>query len=537
MLRRDLIILLLLGILTPLITVQFQALPGYMDADYYFGGGLQLIKGNGFTDPYVWNYLSDPEGLPTPSHAYWMPLASIIAALGMLLTGQASYFGARIGFIFLSGLIPPLTSVLAYQFTTNRTTSFLSGMLACFPIYYAPFLPVTDNYSLYMVLGISYFLLLNVLRKSSYPLVVFFLLGMTSGLLSLARSDGYLWLGISLLVAIWYVKRKRHSNFSPETNTLYNHPNTVVQVVTKGLFYIVPILAGFLLLMFPWYARNTSAFGSWFAQGGSRVLWLREYNDTFVYPASQLTMQYWLESGGDVIIQTRLRALGLNLLNAFAAQGGIFLFPFILIGLWLMRKDYRVRIAIFAWFILLGTMTLIFPYSGPRGAFFHAGAALQPVWWVAAPLGLDSVNLFIRKRAWLDDRAYKIFRVFLIVTVVVMTAYILYARVINVWEREDSHYIKVENILNQYGAGKDDVVIVRNPPGYYVVTGRSAIALPTNGIPAIFQAAGSFQARYLILEPEGLTTSLRSLYNNPDIVPGFQYLGESDGNLVFEIIL
>ena len=165
MTRRDLLILFVLGLAVPLVIARFQSLPGYMDADYYFGGGIQLARGNGFNEPYLWNYLADPQGLSTPSHAYWMPLASLVAAAGMWLTGQTTFAAARIGFILLAALVPPLTSLLAFRLTSNRTLSLLSGFLACFPIYYAPFFPVTDNYAIYMLLGISFFFLLSSLQS------------------------------------------------------------------------------------------------------------------------------------------------------------------------------------------------------------------------------------------------------------------------------------------------------------------------------------------------------------------------------------
>ena len=163
--RRSLLLLFLLGLAVPLGIAQFQSLPGYMDSDYYFGGGVQLARGNGFTELYLWNYLADPRGLPTPSHAYWMPLASILAAAGMWLTGQTTFASARIGFILLAALVPPLTSLLAFRLTSNRAASLLSGLLACFPIYYAPFLPVPDNYAIYMLLSIAFFLLLSNLQS------------------------------------------------------------------------------------------------------------------------------------------------------------------------------------------------------------------------------------------------------------------------------------------------------------------------------------------------------------------------------------
>jgi hypothetical protein len=545
MTRRDLLILFLLGLAVPLTIAQFQSLPGYMDADYYFGGGIQLARGNGFTEPYLWNYLADPRGLPTPSHAYWMPLASILAAAGMWLTGQTTFTSARIGFILLAALVPPLTSLLAFRITSNRAASLLSGLLACFPVYYAPFLPVTDNYAIYMLLGICFFFLLSNLHSpisNLKSLIAFLLLGLLSALMTLARSDGLLWLGMSLLSAVWFAGKQvkkytgtQENNDLPPHNTRHATHSFIFHLSSFPLSAFC-ILAGYILLISPWYVRNLNIFGSLMAPGGSRALWLTHYNDTFLYPASQLTMERWLASGWDAILLARLDALKMNLLNAFAAQGGIFLFPFILIGLWIYRRDVRVRFAALAWTLLLVAMTVVFPFAGPRGAFFHAGAALQPIWWCLAPVGLDAVVAFARRKNLFDDRAFAIFRASLVGITVLMTVAIFALRVLPNWEREDGHYAEVESLLVQQGAPRDAIIIVRNPPGYNVVTGRPAIALPAGGIPALLAVAERYEARYLVLEPAGTSEALKAIYDNPHQSPKFIYLGETDGNRLYEIV-
>jgi hypothetical protein len=540
MTRRDLFILFLLGLAVPLVIAQFQSLPGYMDADYYFGGGVQLAQGKGFTEPYLWNYLDDPQGLPHPSHAYWMPLASIVAAAGMFITGQKTFAAARLGFILLAALVPLLTAALAFRLTRppNRTLSFLSGLLACFPIYYAPFLPVTDNYAIYMLLGASFFFLLSSLPTSKYPSIIFLGFGITSALMTLARSDGLLWLGLSLLIVLWHTRQLSNSQSSlsrsASSSSLFTSPFSRLTLHVLRLTFI--LLLGFFLLMSPWYARNLSAFGSLMAPGGMRALWLTNYNDTFAYPASLLTLQSWLASGWDAILLARLAALRINLLNAFAAQGGIFLFPFILVGLWQFRHDPRIRFAALAWMLLLIAMTLVFPFAGARGAFFHAGAALQPIWWVAAPIGLEAVIGSVRKRGCFTPQAFVIFRAALVGIAILMTAVIFAIRVLPGWEREDGHYADVESLLVQHGAPPDAIIIVRNPPGYNIVTRRSAIALPMGGIPAILALAGRFHARYLLLESDGTSGVLRDLYDHPASAPAFRYLGETDGNRLYEIV-
>src|SRR3970040_283342 len=98
--RRDLFLIFLLGLAVNTLAARFIAGPRYVDAYYYFDGGLQLARGKGFTEPYLWNYLGQlaspaaggqprapaegemagEAGAAWPSHLYWMPLASIGAA-------------------------------------------------------------------------------------------------------------------------------------------------------------------------------------------------------------------------------------------------------------------------------------------------------------------------------------------------------------------------------------------------------------------------------------------------------------------------
>ena len=126
-------------------------------------------------------------------------------------------------------------------------------------------------------------------------------------------------------------------------------------------------LLGFLLVMGPWFYRNLTIFGTILAPGGNHLLWLTIYDQTFIYPASSLTLQTWLQAGLNAALRVRLWALRQNLLNAFAAQGSIVLFPFILLGLWHLRREFSAKLVIFGWLMLLVTDTLLFPFAGARG--------------------------------------------------------------------------------------------------------------------------------------------------------------------------
>lgn len=522
MTSRAYLILFLFGLAVPVIIAQFQPIPGYLDSDYYFAGGIQIASGKGFTEPYLWNYLDGTTSLPHPSHSYWMPLASIVSALGMCLTGQTTYASARLFFLLIAAFIPPLTAALAYTFSQRRDLAIASGLLAIFSVYHAPFVGVTDNFSLFMLFGGLYFIFATKLIEDPTQTRNWFLLGLLSGLMTLSRSDGLLWLPLTFLFAIWRAPKA-------------SYIRTMNYVLRKSLF----ILFGFLIIMSPWYVRNLSVYGTPMAPGGSRALWLENYDQTFVYPPTELTKESFLALGRNHIIADRMWALSNNLQSGFAAHGGIILFPFIVSGIIYYRKDDRVKLASLAWLILFFVMTVLFPFAGARGAFFHAGAALQPMWWSLAPLGLEAILLSLRKRGIGNDQNRVIFRSALIMVAMILTAYVVYLRLFTLgWgEGEDANYPVIDQFLIKNGANNNDIVIVRNAPGYYLETSRFAISIPYGGEQAILDAADQFNAGYLVLEPEAVLDPIKDLFENPENHNKFIYLGELDGAHIYKLEL
>jgi len=516
-------ILFAIGLIVPLGVSRFQSLPGYMDADYYFAGGVQLAEGRGFTEPYLWNYLDDPQSLPHPSHTYWMPLASIASAVGMWITGQSTYEAGRLPFLLLSACVPLLTAALAFRVSGQTRLAMVSGLLSIFSLYYAPFMPVPDNYALFMLLG-GGFLLIAPRREAWVPLA----LGALAGLMTLARSDGLLWLGLAGLTVMW--NSSSGEDVAPKT-----FGNWLGRIIPAGFL----LLAGYLLTMGWWHIRNLNLFGSLLTPGGGRLLWLQNYNQTFIYPPGALTRESFLQAGWELAFENRIRALVSNFSNAFGAQGGIFLFPFILIGLWQLRRDLRTKIAITGWLILFLVMTIVFPFAGSRGSFFHAGAAFQPYWWVAAPIGLQAVLAWARSRGQFTDRNAPVFlQGVLVLLAIFLTGYLVNFRVISTgWAKDDLIYPSVQQVLVEGGISPDEVVIVRNPPGYFIASGHSSIALPFGDESTILAAAEKYHARYLVLEKGGTFESIQDLYDEPQSHPSFVYLGEVNEAKLYRIEL
>jgi len=508
--RRSYLILFALALVVQVIVASLQTIPGYLDADYYYLGGVQLVQGKGFTEPYLWNYLDDPAGIPHPSHGYWLPLASIVSALGMWLMGSQTYAAGRLFFILLAALVPPLTAVLSYKFFRNTAFAWTSGLLAVFPVFHLPFLPVPDNYGILMVLGGLYFLLADRPRP-------WFWLGLLSGLMALARSDGLLWLALTFLFILWHVRDEKRS---------------FADLIQFGAIAFL----GFILVMGPWYARNLSVFGSIMSPASSRALWLTVYEETFIYPASQLNLQSWLASGWIEILKVRWWSFSNNIQTIIAAQGHLVVFPFIASGMWLLRKDRRVQLGLLAWVILFLVMTFVFPFAGARGSFFHAGAALQPLLFVLAPFGLEEVIAWARSKGRFTSQAYVIFRVALIQIVIILSVWVVWTRVIqNGWEEGELAYPAVEKFLVQHGAQPGEPVIVLSAPGYTMMTGRPAFVQPYGDVDTLLAVAERYNIHYFAFEAQGRLKPLRDLYDHPQAYDKIDYLGEVNETRIFHI--
>jgi len=223
-----------------------------------------------------------------------------------------------------------------------------------------------------------------------------------------------------------------------------------------------------------------------------------------------------------------------NLLNAFAAQGGIFLFPFIVIGVWTRRRDARIRVGLLGWSALLVAMTLVFPFAGARGGFFHAGAGFQSLWWTLAPLGLESAVGAARRRGMFTPQASTVFRAALVGIAVLMSALIIGIRLLPGWGEGEEQYPRIEAFLVEAGARPGEIVMVRNPPGYNVLTERPAIVVPYAGAEGMLAAANRYGARYLVIERAGAAGPIQGVYDN-QYTSAFEYLGELDGTRIFRI--
>ena len=509
------LIIFIIGLLVRIGVGLLQDSPGFMDAEYYFSGGRNIIQGHGFTEYILWNYLDDPGGIPHPSHGYWMPLVSILTAFGMIVSQSQHFAKAQFVFILIASLLPPLTTYLCFLLTNNRASAILAGGLAILSGFYLPLMTTSDTFAIYAVLGALFFIVLSeplLSRRFLAPISI----GIIAGLMHLARTDGVIWLGFALLGTLsssglrchWEKKR--------------------INAYLEGFMMVI---GGYLAIMGPWFMRNILVFGSPLAPGGSRSLWITGYDELFIYPANQLTVERWLSSGLVSILESRSWALGINLQRSIAEQGLIFLTPLIVYGLWKSRKDNRIQLGILAWLCTFLIMTFVFPYQGARGGFFHSSAALLPLLWSAATIGFSAILDWAHHvRNWNIKEARIVFTIAILGFTLFLTIYSGWSKFAkegqapSKWEENHFIYEQVEMAITKFGAGHQEIVLTINPPGYFESTNRPAIAIPDGDILTTIEVAEKYGGRYLVLEkdhPQGLD----DLYENPYLpIDGLQYI-------------
>ena len=378
-----------LGMAVNLLAAYFITQPNYMDAYYYFDGAVRLAHGQGFSEPYLWNYLDPALRLPHPSYLYWMPLTSLVAAPFVAVAERVAGSGASQALLFraaqlpmvlAASVLPLLSYAAALLIARQRRHAVAAALMTIFSAFYLVFWAQTDAFAIYGVVAAAAMLAGFVgLRRSAGRWL--FLAGLCAGLAHLARTDGVLILPVVLGMVIWdEVSRHKASAAGPQAL----HPSTAVY---RRLLLVA---AGYLVIMLPWMVRNFLVMGVPLAPGGTRMLWLTDYNDLFSYPANSLTLTRYLAAGWAAILNAKWSALAINSGNVLAALGDIVAFPFMLAGFWVLRRHPLYVAALVYGICLFGLMTLAFSFQGARGGFFHSATALLPFVSPAAVIGLDA---------------------------------------------------------------------------------------------------------------------------------------------------
>lgn len=461
-----------------------NAQPGYTDAFYHYNAAVNIASGAGFVDDYLWVYIGAPQELPAPSHLYWMPGTSLLAALGMVLFGM-SYAAAQVGFALCLWGAVLVAYHLGRQMGSTARHAWLAGSFTLAGGFFLRFWGQTDTFAPYALVGSLALLCMGYGASSENRAWRWWLLaGGFAALGHLVRSDGLLLLIVGWLVLLWPFAAAR-----------------IGRRLRHGLLFML----AYGLLMLPWFLRNLEAIGTVLPVSGTQAAWFTEYNDLFNYPPGASPETLFVDGWG-LFLRSRWEALfgsGGALLNFIAVEGLILLAPFILLELWQRRGDAFLRPV---WLFALGlhaAFALVFPFPGMRGGLFHAAAALLPWWMALGVLGLDRAIEWAAKRRkrWNPRTAKPVFSVGMLLIAVVFSLSIALPGRIPV--RESPLH---ESLAAQLPP--DAVVMINDPAQLYYYTGLSGVPLPNASVEAVREIAQVYDVDYLLLECGGLTEPL-----------------------------
>jgi hypothetical protein len=326
--------------------------PGFTDAYYYADVARRLAHGQGLTADFVWNFIEAPglQPLPVPSHRFWMPLATVVQAAGIVTLEPllGTFRSAQAAIIAVAAFIPAATYATARTIGATPRAALAGAALAGIGGgAFAPAWVTLDSFAIAAVVGTCFFIAFARAADGSGPAGA--LAGALVGLLFLARAEGSLF-GVALL-ALAARPRSRSAG--------------VAGAVTA------------LLIGLAWLARGQLLGGS--PDLLARSAFLARYEDFFaITPTGSADLA--------ALVTTRLAALWSDLIVALFGLFVFLAFP-LLLGL---RAGWRLpAVRAFAGLAILIYLAegLIWPLHATRGSYFHSLAEFYPFAMALVALG------------------------------------------------------------------------------------------------------------------------------------------------------
>ena len=494
----DLIWVFLLALAVRLAMALLLTHPGYMDAAYYAAGAVRLAQGGGLSEHFLWNYLDDPVGLPHPGFLYWMPLSSLLASpFASFFPG--SFFALQLPFALISALLPLVAYGLAWTTSGRRRGAWLAALLLLFSGFFFPYWTLPETFAPFALFGSLALWLAGRWMLDARCWVLdagrWLLVGLLVGLAHLTRADGVLLLPVVVFASLVYSQpRTTHQEAS-----IANHRSRLV----VGCWSLV--ILGYLLVMSPWFFRNISVIGTPLSPAGTKTLWLRTYDDLFCY-GCDLSLRSFLAWGWLDILRSKAWALGVNMARFLAEDCLVFLLPFVLVGLYRLRRRLPLVASLVYLLLVYLAHSLAFTFPGPRGGFFHASAPALPFLFTAGAEGLEvAVRWAARRRHWNLRQAWAVFTVAAALAAVILSGYVA-AQKLPAWRDADAAYLEVGTWLARQDA-EESRVMVGNPPAFWYHTGHSAVVVPNGGVDTLLKVADRYEVDYVVLDqnrPQGL---------------------------------
>lgn len=465
--------------------------PAYVDSEYYVDVARRLASGQGLTIDAVWIFAEvggtipvDPS-LPIPSHAHWMPLATLVQVPFILLLG-ATPFASALPFALAGALAAPLAWAIGRDAGARDVVSVGAGLLTAIPALSVVFMPQPDNFGLYQPLVVAaIWMASRGLRGDGWAFVAG---GLAAGLATLSRNDGILVAAVIGLTFAWDRGMAWRSGGARRP--------------AIGLAAAAGSLALFLLCVVPWYLRQLAVFGQLSPSTATgRVLYIRTI-DEWNSITSPATLDWLLSQGIGQLLASRVLGLVAAIVIASVLLFAIVLVPFALVGAWRRRRD-----AAFGPYLCYAV--ILFLFSGivsaihvPGGTFIHSAVVLAPYGYL---LALEGVAVLAARLATRRGRVADVeaaVRIYVVgVTALVVALGLLYVPGVHEgWATRRDRFLAVGSALAVAGASPDERVMSIDASGMKYWTGHPGVVLVNDPIDTIGEVATAYDIRWLVIE-------------------------------------
>ncbi|HEY6957883.1 MAG TPA: hypothetical protein VI814_03580 [Candidatus Limnocylindria bacterium] len=459
-----------------LATAMVVSQPGYTDSYYFTDVAVRLAHGQGLTADFLWSPIEggrDPLALalPVASHLFWVPLPTVIAAIGIALFGSFidTFRSAQLPFILIAAFLPALTHRAACVLGAEERYALGAAIVVGLGGLLAPGLVAVDAFVPAALIGTAFFIAYR--RAAAGGVRWGIAAGALVGLLYLARTEGALF-GLTLL-ALLAVPRARAAGIA-------------------GSLVALAIGAA-------WLARDVSAGlpPDLFARSALLV----RYEDFFAYDPAYLGTAGL--SLGDLL---GVRA------GALLQNAGTFLFTYALVlivplaaGLVALRTHASVR----AWaglaLAVYLAQSLVWTLHSTRGSYFHSLAAFFPFGVAIAAVGAQRL---------LASRAARAGLAWTYAAALIVGA-MSYGAVTQ-WDASFNTAARARAAAA--GAIPDGPFLAIDGAAWRWISGRTAIVTPADGLTAAMCVAARSGARSIVLEPSHFS-AYQSLYDGSDVPP------------------
>ena len=483
------------------------------DIAFYYAVAKNLAEGRGFVIDYVWNFWNHPTGIPTFSNDWWMPLTSLLSALGMLI-GGVSYDSAQNTMVVLTSTLPLVVYLLGRELWDSRAVGLVGALLATTFHLFMDQVSAPLSHAPYVVLAsLALWLIVRAMREPrSWKWA-----GAAIGLAQLARSDAIVLFGA--LAAAALVARPR-----PPWRALLAAPLC------------------WALVMSPWWIHNLVVLGTPQPGGSLRAAFLPNYEHWYSLPES-VTPERWLADGWDPVLKLKRQISEVNLetaaeglVSGAADRTGAWDYPALVALLWLswagLLTTLRRRFVPFwtLWALVWIFYSLVFTAVGAES--FRTGMySVYPTLVLCAAAALLWIARALARLLPAGEPARQRAAALLVAGAAtgLVAGHFRYAQaaMVNKGAAIDEMYAAFTALRTQIiePLGLQDAVIMsREVHEVNAISGMKGVMIPLEPEPVIREVAHRYGATHLLLvnnliagNPEGLSLrpSLSTIDGNP----------------------